>query len=90
MFAILTFPKEKRSSFKNNSHHQLLTKYSKRLRDQPLRKHFRVKVDLDGLRKARYPRITKRATKRVSGFSCSVDQRQGTFVNLGLFQTTVN
>ena len=55
-----------------------------------IRKHFRVKLDLDGLRKARYPRITKRATKRVSGLSFGCDQRQETFVNLGLFQTTAN
>ena len=54
-----------------------------------IRNYFRVKLDLDGLRKARYPRITKRAIKRVSGLSCYWDQRQETFVNLGLFQTSV-
>ena len=55
-----------------------------------IRKDFRVRLDLDGVKKARYPRITKRATKRVSGLSCCCDQRQETFVNLGLFQTTAN
>ena len=83
IFAILTFSEEKRSSFKN--HHKFLAKHSNRLTNQPHCKHFRVKVDLDGLRKARYPRITKRATKRVSGLSCCCDQRQETFVNLRLF-----
>ena len=72
------------------NHHQLLTKYSNSLTDQPLSKHYRVKLDLDGPRKTRYPRITKRATKRVSVLSLCCDQRQETFVNLGLFQTTTN
>ena len=67
---------------------QVLTKYSYRLTDQALNKHFRVKLDLDGLRKARYLRITKRGTKRVSVLSLCCDQRQETFVDLGLFQTT--
>ena len=70
---------------KTINHHQFLTKYSNRLTDQPLRKHFRVKLDLDGLTTARYPRIAKRATKRVSGLSCCCVQRQQTFVKLGLF-----
>ena len=38
-------------------------KYSNRLRDPPLSNHYRVKLDLDGLRRARYLRITKRRTK---------------------------
>ena len=69
---------------------QFLTKYSYRLTDQALSKHFRVKLDLDGLRKARYLRITKKGTKRVSVFSLCFDQKQETFVHLGLFQTTTN
>ena len=76
--------------FKTINHDQFLTKYSNRLTDQPLSKHYRVKLDLDGLRKARYPRITKRATKRSSVLCLCCDQRQETFVNLGLFQTTTN
>ena len=78
IFAILTFPEEKRSSFKNYKSQSFLT-------DQPLSKHFRVKLDLDGLRKARYPRITKRETKRVSVLSLCRDQRQETLLNLGFF-----
>ena len=47
IFAILTFPEEKRSSFKNcKSRSVFLTKYSKRLTDQPLSKHYMVKLDL--------------------------------------------
>ena len=90
IFAILTFPEEKRSSFRNYKSPSILTKYSNRLTDQPLRKHYSVKLDLDGLRKRRYPRITKTATKRVSVLSLCCDQRQETFVSLGLFQTTTN
>ena len=37
-----------------------------------------------------YPRITERATKRVSVLSLCFDQRQETFVSLGLFRTTTN
>ena len=51
---------------------------------------YKVKLDLDGFRKARYPRITKRATKRVSVLPLWCDQRQETFVNIGLFQATTN
>ena len=54
------------------------------------KKHYRVKLDLDGPTKARYPRITKTATKRVSVLSLCCEQRQETFVNLGLFQTNTN
>ena len=75
---------------KTITHDHFLTKYSIRLTDQPLSKHYRVNLDLDGPRKARYPRIPKRATKRVSVLSLWCDQRQETFVNLGLFQTTTN
>ena len=50
--------------------------------DQPLCKHYRVRLDLDGLRTPRYLRITNRATKRVSLFSLCCDQKQETFVNL--------
>ena len=53
-----------------------LTKYSKRLEDQPLCKHYRVKLDLDGLRKAGYAQITKTAPKRVSVVSLCCDKRQ--------------
>ena len=67
---------------------QFLTKYSYRLSDQALSKHFRVMLDLDGLRKARHLRITKRGTKRVSVLSLFCDQRQDTFVHLGRFQTS--
>ena len=70
---------------KTINHDQFWTKYSDTLTDQPLSKRYRVKLDLDGLRKARYPRITKRATKRMSVLSLCCDQRQQTFVNLGLF-----
>ena len=52
--------------------------------------YYRVKLDLDGLREARYLRITKTATRRVSVLSLCCDQRQETFVNLGRFQTTTN
>ena len=90
MFAILTFPEEKRSSFNNYKSPSILTKYSNRLTDQPLSKHYRVSLDGDGLRKARYLRITKRATKRESDLSLCCKQRQETFLNLGLFQTTTN
>ena len=66
------------------------TKYSNRLTVQQLRKHYRVDLDLDGFRKARYPRITKTATKRVSVLYLWCDQRQETFVYIGLFQATTN
>ena len=66
-FPILTFPMEKRSTFKNITHHEFLTKYSNRLAVQQVSKHYKVKLDLDGLRKARYPRITKtRRDKRAT------------------------
>ena len=71
--------------FKTINHDQFLSKYSNRLTDQPLSKHYRVKLDLDGLRKAKYLRIKKRRTKRVSVLSLCCDPRQETFVNLGLF-----
>ena len=74
MFSILTFPKEKRSSFKNyKSRSIFLTKHTNRLTDPPLGKNYRVKLDLDGLRKARYRRITKTATKRVFVLSLCCD-----------------
>ena len=69
---------------------QFLTKYSYRLTDQALSKHFRVKLDLDGLTKGTYLRITKRGTERVSVLSLCCDQGQETFVHLGLFPTTTN
>ena len=75
---------------KTTNHHQFLTKYFNRLTDQPLSKHYRVRLDLDGLITPRYLQITERATKRVSVLSLCCDQRQETSVNLGLFQTTTN
>ena len=48
---------------------QFLTKCSNTLKDQPLSKHHRVNLDLDGLRKPRYPRMTKTLTKGVWVFS---------------------
>ena len=74
-------------SLKNITHNQFLTKYSKRLTVQQLSKHYKVKLDLDGLTKARYPRITKRETV-CKYLWCN--QRQETFVNIGLFQATTN
>ena len=75
---------------KNITHDQFLTKNSNRLTVQQLSKDYKVKLDLNGLGKARYPRIIKRATKRVSVLSLWCDQRQETFVNIGLFQATTN
>ena len=90
-FAILTFPKRKNvQPLKNITHNQFLTKYSKRLTVQQLSKHYKVKLDLDGLRKAIYPLITKRASKRVPVLSLWCDQRQETFINIGLLQATTN
>ena len=54
---------------KTINHHIFLTKYSNRLTDQRLSKHYNVKLDLDDLKKARYLRNTERATKRVSVLS---------------------
>ena len=78
---LLKQPKQVNHVIKNNNyllinHDHFLTKYFNTLTDQPLSKHYRVKLDLDGLRKARYPRITKTATKRVSVLSLCCDQRQ--------------
>ena len=70
------------------NHVQFLTKYSKRLKDKPLSKHYRVNLDLDDLKKARYPRMPQRLTERVLMFSLCCYRRQETSVNLGLFQTT--
>ena len=57
---------------------------------QQLSKHYKVKLRLDGLKKARYPQTTKRGTKRVSVLSLWCDQRQETFLNIDLFQATTN
>ena len=67
-----------------------LRKYSNRKTVQQVSKHYKVKLDLDCVRKARYPRITKRATKRVSVLSLWCGQRQETFINIDLFQATTN
>ena len=79
--SLLKQPKQVNHVIKNNNyllknHDQFLTKYFKSQTDQPLSKHYRVKLDLDGLRKARYSWITKTATKRVSVLSLCCDQRQ--------------
>ena len=47
------------------NHLQFLTKYSKRLKDKPFSKHYRINLDLDDLKKARYPRIPQRLTERL-------------------------
>ena len=85
-FAILTFTKEKRSTFKKYYPQSILTKYSKRLTVQQLSKHCKVKLDLDGLKNARYPRITKRETKQLSVLSLWCNQRLETFVILAFFK----
>ena len=84
----ITFPKDKRSTFKNYHQVQFSTKYCNRLTDQPLSKHHTVNLDLDGLKEPRYPRMTKRATKRVWVLSLWCHQRQETFKNIATFQTT--
>ena len=87
----INIPKRKNvQPLKNVTHNQFLTKYSKRLTVQQLSKHYKVKLDLDGLTNARYPRITKRETKRVSVLSLWCNQRQEMFVIIGLFQATTN
>ena len=72
------------------NHVQFLTKYSKRLKDKPLCKHYRVNLDLDDLKKARYPRMPQWLTERVLMFSLCCYRRKEMSVNLGLFQTTSN
>ena len=67
---------------------QFLTKYCNRLKDYPLNKQNRVSLDLDGLEKPRYPRMTKRATKRVWVLSLWRHQRQETFENNAISHTT--
>ena len=64
----------------------ILTKYSNRLTDKPLSKHYRVNIDLDGLKKPRNARMTQRFNQRVSILSLCCYHRQETFVNLGLFE----
>ena len=89
-YAILPFPKKKRSTFNNYKSRSILTKYSKRRKDKTLSKHYRVNLDLDDLEKARYPQMTQSLTERALMFSLCCYRRQETFVNLGLFQTTSN
>ena len=87
----IVVPKEKNGQPSTITNHlQFLTKYSKRLKDKPLSKHYRVNLDLDDLEKARYPQMTQSLTERVLMFSLCCYRRQETFVNLGLFQTTSN
>ena len=84
----INVPKKTRQPSKTITQVQFLTKYSNRLTDQPLSKHHTVNLDLDGLKKPRYPRMTKRATKRVWVLSLWCHQRQETFKNIATFQTT--
>ena len=70
MFAIITFPEEKRSSFKNYKSPSIFNKILQQTNRSTSSQTLSGKLDLDDLRKARYPRTTKRATKRVSGLSC--------------------
>ena len=70
MFAIITFPEEKRSSFKNCKSPSIFNKILQQTNRSTSSQTLYGKLDLDDLRKARYPRITKRAKKRVSGPSC--------------------
>ena len=87
----IVVPKEKNGQPSTITNHvQFLTKYSKRLKDKPLSKHYRVNLDLDDLEKARYPQMTQSLTERVLMFSLCCYRRQETFVNLGLFLTTSN
>ena len=72
------------------NHVQFLTKYSKRLADKLLSKHYRVNQDLEDLKKARNPRMSQRLNEWVSILSLCCYRRQETFVNLGIFQTTTN
>ena len=57
--------KDKRLTFKTITQVQFSTKYCNRQKDQPLSKHHRVNLDVDGLKQPRYPRMKKRAIKRV-------------------------
>ena len=85
----INVPKKKtRKPSKTITQVEFLTKYSNRLTDQPLSKDHRVELDLDGLKKPRYPRMTKRATKRVCVLSLWRHQRQETFKNIAIFHTT--
>ena len=47
-------------------------------------------LKMDDLNKARYPRMTQRATKRVPVLFMWCDRGQEAFVNVDLFQTTTN
>ena len=69
----IVVPKEKNGQPSTITNHvQFLTKYSKRLKDKPLSKHYRVNLDLDDLEKARYPQMTQSLTERVLCFPCIV------------------
>ena len=68
-------PKKTRQPSKTVTQVQFLTNYSNRLTDQALGKDHRVELDLDVLKKPRYLRMTKRATKRVWDFSLWCYQR---------------
>ena len=69
---------------------QFVNKYSKILGDKPLSKHYRVKFNVDVLKKPRDLQMTQRATERVPILSIWLDPKQEEFVNLDLFQTTAN
>ena len=53
-----------------------ITKYSKTLTDKPLSKHYRVKFDVDVLKKPRNPRMTQRVTERVPQAKKSTDDTE--------------
>ena len=78
MFGIVAFAKEKRLTFDNYKSRSIFNK------------HYRINLDLDDLNKARYPRMTQRATKRVPVLFMWCDRGQEAFVNVDLFQTTTN
>ena len=64
------------------NHVQFFTKYSNRLTDKLLRKHSKVNLDLDDLKKARNPRMTQRATKQVPVVFLWCDRRKVAFATL--------
>jgi len=53
---------------KTITHDEFLTKYSNRLTDQPLSRHYRGNLDLDDLRKARYPPIKREQPNECRSF----------------------
>ena len=87
----MAFAKEKRLTFDNYKRRTFFFKKSSNtVTDKPVSKHYRINLDLDDLNKARYPRMTQRATKRVPVLFMWCDRAQEAFVNVDLFQTTTN